>query len=648
MKPFPVPRSRYLYVQIYCADGIRRPRSTGETNSKKAEAKGFEMQKEEDRQRKANEEGARTCRQIIKQYMDDLDGTVTESTRPQYDTAATICEEGLGLYTDKDAASLNPEAINGVRSYLFRHYGGNTIEDRGRFVKRLLKHLILMGKGDLAWLDGFKIDGQSDGDSSPRDIYSDDQLKAIKAATTNEEELAFIEIADNIGPRIGDEVMLKVSHYNATTGFLEYLNTKTGKICRVYLLPWNVTWVEKRQKAEPGKDPFLFPMFATKKRPAASACAWFAGILKKAGIRKESDRVQRKGGYRKDDFEEKRTPLLSTQHIKDATGLAQRLFEQADQLSIFLWSQLDLATQEAIRALVKGSGDLNLVHCSLVQNLNRIMGEGSIYTPERFDNVELAPQTEDLLEEEVTGADEVVLNRLLLQDAYMGMLAKMQKKRGRKQTYQHVFHSFRNTIISRLGSMGVPLQAIMDVIGHKDPRTTRRYMQALPEDNKRAIILWGSRGRGLWQQVADAAMNSGTTAKESQSCAKTESSSPVNSPGSLSGIGSAEGSVDSSKVAAVPPAGSAPEGTLAGPTGTGPANLPAPEKSPTSTNSANPTARGTSGGTVVWIVPTPKPTPSTTKEEQQAAELFSAPRAHYEVLLQSAGHNPFAGIKLKK
>jgi integrase len=649
MKPFPVKRSIYLYVQIYCADGVRRPRSTGETNPKKAEAKGFDMQREEDRLRKAREEGARTCRQIIKQFMDHLDGTVTLSTRPQYDAAATICEEGLALYADKDAASLNPEAINGVRSYLYRHYGGNTIEDRGRFLKRLLKHLILMGEGDLAWLDGFKIDSQSDGDTSPRDIYSDEQIQALKAATSNDQEHAFVDLAENIGPRIGDEVMLRVSNFKAKTGFLEYLNTKTAKWCRVWLFPHCIAWIERRRREEPGKDPFLFPMFATKKRPVNSACAWFAGLLKKAGIRTEEDRVQRKQGYRKDNFDEKRTAKLSTQHIKDAPALAKRLFEQADPLSAFLWSGLTPATQETISKLVAGSGDLNLVHCSLVQDLNRIMGGAPIYSPERFEKVNLRRDTEELLDEEPEGADLILLHRMLLQDAFKGLLATMQKKRGRKQTYQHVFHSFRNTIISRLGAMGVPLQSIMDVIGHKDPRTTRRYMQALPEDNMRAIILWGARGRGPWQQVADAAVKAAVDANEAQQpvATATASATPVCSPEpsfvSVSATAPEGVTKPATTVAVVLP--NAPVSTSVVPSGTANGEPATGVSTVTFTTNMVGDNLGVVGN---WMLPPAKPTVSTSNEEQQAAELFSASRAHYEVLLQSAGNNPFAGIKLKK
>jgi len=81
-------------------------------------------------------------------------------------------------------------------------------------------------------------------------------------------------------------------------------------------------------------------------------------------------------------------------------------------------------------------------------------------------------------------------------------VAATHKMRERKKRYRHSFHSYRVTLISQLASLGVPFHIIMAIVGHKDPRTTRRYLRTLSEDIQAASMLHGSGTPGAWQQLA--------------------------------------------------------------------------------------------------------------------------------------------------
>ncbi|HEV2247252.1 MAG TPA: site-specific integrase [Terriglobia bacterium] len=384
MKPFFRDDSPNYHAWIYCWDDekramVRRQKSLGTSGRKAAEKEAYRLQGIEDEKQRAAQTKQEIIRQIATRYVDNLEGINPDSTIRNYRNCLDIFIQALGDYADRTKLDMN--APPQVRKWLYQHYSGNTIEDRGRFCKRLLLHIIKVTGGEEWWLDDFKIDIQSDGDESPRAMFTDQQLLALKMACETDEERAFLNFAENLGFRIGDGIRLRLSDFKPSSGLMWYLNTKTNKMCGAWLWPKNQEYIRNIMEKSKGKDVPLFPTFNFGlTEDAAAADTWFAKILVKAGIRTDADLIPTKPGWKK------------VQH------------------------------------------------------------------PEN--------------------------------------------KRKRKKRYLHSFHSYRVGIISRLASLGVPLHIIMAIVGHKDPRTTRRYIRTLGEDIQAASMLHGARTPGAWQQLA--------------------------------------------------------------------------------------------------------------------------------------------------
>lgn len=384
MKPFFRDDSPNYHAWIYCWDDekramVRRQKSLGTSDRKAAEKEAYRLQGIEDEKQRAAQTKQKIISQIATEYVDNLDGINPDSTIRNYCNCLDIFIEALGDYANRTKLDMN--APPQVRKWLYQHYSGNTIEDRGRFCKRLLLHIIKVTGGDEWWLDGFKIDIQSDGDESPRAMFTEQQLLALQLACETDEERAFLRFAENLGFRIGDGLRCRVSHWNQVTGLFWYLNTKTNKMCGAWLWPENQDYVCRVMERSKGEDACLFPSFNFGlAEDAAAADCWFAKILIKAGIRNDKDLIPTKPG----------------------------------------WTKVDAS----------------------------------------------------------------------------------HKKRKRDKRYLHSFHSYRVTIISRLASVGVPLHIIMAIVGHKDPRTTRRYIRTFGEDIQAASMLHGARTPGAWHQLA--------------------------------------------------------------------------------------------------------------------------------------------------
>jgi hypothetical protein len=111
-------------------------------------------------------------------------------------------------------------------------------------------------------------------------------------------------------------------------------------------------------------------------------------------------------------------------------------YDPPDLVSIFLNAQLDESAHQALDRYMalaakidviysdKVSGELKAiaddtgVEAALVTNLNRIIRGPCIYEKKRFRDVELSPQTKELLKQNPQGNDLIRLNWLLLGDAY--------------------------------------------------------------------------------------------------------------------------------------------------------------------------------------------------------------------------------------
>jgi NAD-dependent DNA ligase len=109
---------------------------------------------------------------------------------------------------------------------------------------------------------------------------------------------------------------------------------------------------------------------------------------------------------------------FSQADFKGSSKFVNRLAQQSDPISAFLWQRLTDA--EHVLLTNYGESPLGLVQAKdvVVQALNRIIDKPCIYESQRFKDFSLRHETTDLLKQSPVGSDLVRLNRLLLEDAY--------------------------------------------------------------------------------------------------------------------------------------------------------------------------------------------------------------------------------------
>jgi hypothetical protein len=120
------------------------------------------------------------------------------------------------------------------------------------------------------------------------------------------------------------------------------------------------------------------------------------------------------------------SPFLQVSDLKDPIGLAVSLDERHSALSAFLWSKLLPGTKNLVSNVSLGSSpSANLVH-GLASDLNGVIGAGtSIFDSNRFELIDLTPETVALIAQNPTGAALLRMNRLLLDQAYPIALADL-------------------------------------------------------------------------------------------------------------------------------------------------------------------------------------------------------------------------------
>jgi len=115
-----------------------------------------------------------------------------------------------------------------------------------------------------------------------------------------------------------------------------------------------------------------------------------------------------------------RTPLhwFSANDILDQVGLASNLCQQSDPVSSFLWERMTQNTQNKLQTLSKISDKADELKSQLVEFLNQVLTQESIYDRDRFAHVRLHMDTRELLKQYSNGEKSPRLNRRLLEDAF--------------------------------------------------------------------------------------------------------------------------------------------------------------------------------------------------------------------------------------
>lgn len=101
--------------------------------------------------------------------------------------------------------------------------------------------------------------------------------------------------------------------------------------------------------------------------------------------------------------------------LSDEAALRAKLVAHTDPVSLFLWNSLSSHAQNVLTD--PSSGEILRIN-TLIAALNAAATGGPIYDSTRFAGVTLRPQTSALLLENPVGEQRLVLNRLLLEDAY--------------------------------------------------------------------------------------------------------------------------------------------------------------------------------------------------------------------------------------
>jgi MFS transporter, FHS family, L-fucose permease len=101
-------------------------------------------------------------------------------------------------------------------------------------------------------------------------------------------------------------------------------------------------------------------------------------------------------------------------------SLVEQLSQQKDPVSVYIFNNLSESTQQSLK---QNAGE-DALKTALAQDLNRIIDGPSIYDQQRFSGVKLEQTTTDLLSTNPKGQSLVLLNRVLLEDAYPGEVNK--------------------------------------------------------------------------------------------------------------------------------------------------------------------------------------------------------------------------------
>jgi subfamily B ATP-binding cassette protein MsbA len=129
-------------------------------------------------------------------------------------------------------------------------------------------------------------------------------------------------------------------------------------------------------------------------------------------------------------FPEKKitSSLVTSTDIKDARGLAAKLSQKTDAVSVFLYEQMDAAARTALASNQGAGFQTTAVGAALERTLNRVILGQTIYETSRFREVKLRPETQQLLAQNPQGEELARLNRMLLEDTYPKLLL-VQKSR---------------------------------------------------------------------------------------------------------------------------------------------------------------------------------------------------------------------------
>lgn len=113
--------------------------------------------------------------------------------------------------------------------------------------------------------------------------------------------------------------------------------------------------------------------------------------------------------------------------FKEPEDLARELKDGPDPLSQYLHSQFSATTQQLLVAWDGSSPTTEPLKVALAEELDKVVKGNSLFEAQRFAQVTLTPQIQKLIAASPAGQDLMLLNRLLLEEAYVFEMAKSLK-----------------------------------------------------------------------------------------------------------------------------------------------------------------------------------------------------------------------------
>jgi len=107
------------------------------------------------------------------------------------------------------------------------------------------------------------------------------------------------------------------------------------------------------------------------------------------------------------------------------SALIERLIQQTDPVSSFLWKSLSRDGQNLLKDYRPSSPSAKSAEELVLEMLNKLVTEGGIYSPDRFNGILLRGETKAMLQGMPAGPGH--LSRLLLEDAFPSELSRTIK-----------------------------------------------------------------------------------------------------------------------------------------------------------------------------------------------------------------------------
>ena len=115
-----------------------------------------------------------------------------------------------------------------------------------------------------------------------------------------------------------------------------------------------------------------------------------------------------------------RFSIVTPDNFKDFPSLAQKLTQQSDPVSAFIYNNLSTSTQQALKQSTS-SADAQI---ALAQDLTKVIDGPLIYNDQRFSSVNVLPTTKPLISQNPQGQALAALNRELVVEAYPDNIGK--------------------------------------------------------------------------------------------------------------------------------------------------------------------------------------------------------------------------------